>query len=106
MRQLLKPNAEQLCPFKELPILKDKPTLHCVFGLFSYYSQWISKFQDKIRHLVMDDSFPLNLGSVKAAKEEIVSALFQVIDENILLVVKTDVSDIDIVTTLIKPAFQ
>lgn len=54
----------------------------------------------------MDDSFPLNLGSVKAAKEEIVSALFQVIDENILLVVKTDVSDIDIVTTLIKPAFQ
>lgn len=34
MRQLLKPNAEQLYPFKELPILKDKPALHCVFGFF------------------------------------------------------------------------
>lgn len=42
----------------------------------------------------------------KEFKEEIVSALFQVIDENILLVAKTDVSDIAIVTTLIMSAFQ
>lgn len=59
---------------------------------FSYYSQWIHK----IKPLIMADSFLSNPQSVKAfknLKEEIGSALFHIIEENIPQVVETDASD-------------
>ena len=36
-----------------------------MLGLFSYYSQWIPKFSDKIRPLITDNSFPLDSESIK-----------------------------------------
>ena len=99
----IKPDAERLRPLKELPIPKDKTTLRRVIGLFSYYSQWIPKFSDKIRPLIIADSFPLKQNSLRAfneLKEEIEGALLHSIDENMPLVVETDASDTALAATL------
>ena len=74
----IKLDAERLQPLKKLPIPKDKTALHTVIGLFSYYFQWIPKFSDKIRPLIITDIFPLKQNSLKAfnnLKDEIGSAL-------------------------------
>ncbi|GAB1598560.1 hypothetical protein Ahia01_000133100, partial [Argonauta hians] len=99
----IKPDAKRLRPLKELPAPRDKAALRRVLGLFSYYSQWIPKFSDKIRPLTIADSFPLEQNAVKAfndLKEEIKGALLHSIDENVPLVVETDASDTAVAATL------
>ena len=74
-----------------------------MFGLFSYYSQWIPKFSDKIRPLITAKSFPLDSESIKTFenfKEEIEKALLHSVDEKIPLVVETDAADTVIAATL------
>ena len=74
-----------------------------MLGLFSYYSQWIPKFSDKIRPLITANSFPLDPESIKTFenfKEEIEKALLHSVDEKIPLVVETDASDTAIAATL------
>ncbi|XP_042228729.1 uncharacterized protein LOC121870823 [Homarus americanus] len=57
----LKPDADRFRPLKELPLPKDLPALRRVIGLFSYYSQRISHFSDKVRPFVKAQTFPLRL---------------------------------------------
>ena len=67
-----------------------------MLGLFSYYSQWIPKFSDKIRPLITASSFLLDSESIKTFenfKEEIEKALLHSVDEKIPLVLETDASD-------------
>ena len=100
---LLRPDAERLRPLRELPIPQNKTSLHRVLGLFSYYSQWIPKFSDKIRPLITANSFPVDSESIKTLenfKEEIEKALLHSVDENIPLVVEIDASDTAIAATL------
>ena len=99
----IKPDSERLRPLKELPFPKDKAAMRRVIGLFSYYSQWISKFSEKIKPLVNNDSFPINTESKKAfnnIKEEIGNALLHSINDEHPLVVETDASDTAIAATL------
>ena len=100
---LLRPDAECLQPLRELPIPQNKTSLRRVLGLFSYYSQWIPKFSDKIRLLITANSFPLDselIKTFKNFKEEIKKALLHSVDEKIPLVVETDASDTAIAATL------
>ena len=99
----LKPDAERLRPLQELPAPTDLVSLRRIIGLFSYYSQWVSRFSDKIRPLVTTNSFPISPEAHKAfanLKEEISKAGIHSIDEAIPLVVETDASDIAIAATL------
>ena len=101
----MKLDAERLWPPKELPIPKDKTVLRRVIGLISYYSLWIPKFSDKIRPLIITDTFPFKQNSLKAfngLKDEIGSTLLHSIDENIPLIIETDASDTSVPTTLNK----
>ena len=100
---LLRPDAERLRPLRELPVPQNKTSLRRVLGLFSYYSQWIPKFSDKIRPLITANSFSLDPESIKTFenfKEEIEKALLRSVDEKIPLVVETDASDTAIAATL------
>ena len=100
---LLRPDSERLRPLRELPIPQNKTSLCRMLGLFSYYSQWIPKFSDKIRPLITAKSFPLDLESIKTFenfKEEIEKASLHSVDEKIPLVVETDASDTTIAATL------
>ena len=63
-------------------------------GLFSYFSKWISKFVDKIRHPIIVKSFPLRSdGSVTLNKRFKKPYCSQ-------LVVETDASDMALGATL------
>lgn len=64
--------------------LKNNLSWHQALGLFSYYSQWRSN--------ISDSNKPLIMAAIKNLKEEIANALLHVTEENILLVVKTDIS--------------
>ena len=100
---LLRPDAERLRPLRELPIPQNKTSPCRVLGLFSYYSQWIPKFSDKIRPLITANSSPLDSESIKTFenfKEEIEKALLHSVDEKIPLEVETDASDTAIAVTL------
>ena len=44
----LRPDPERMQPLRDLPVPHDPASLKRALGLFSYYSQWISKFSDKI----------------------------------------------------------
>ena len=96
-------NAEFLRPLRELRIPQNKTSLPRVLGLFSYYSQWMPKFSDKIRPLITANLFPLDSESIKTFenfKEEIEKALLHSVNEKIPPVVETDASDIAIAATL------
>ena len=62
-----------------------------MLGLFSYYSQRIPKFSDKIRPLITANSFPLDSESMKTF--EIEKALLHSVNEKIPLVLETNASD-------------
>lgn len=82
----LKPDSERLRPLKELPVPKDHTSLRRVIGMFSYYSQWASRFSDKIRPLVSTNTFPQSLEAMKAfedLKEETGKAVVHPTDETI-----------------------
>ena len=100
---LLRLDAERLRELTEFPIPQNKTSLRRVLGLFSYYSQWIPKFSDKIRPLITANSFPLDSESIKTFenfKKGIEKALLHSVDEKIPLVVETDASDTAIAATL------
>ncbi|KAG7164387.1 pol Retrovirus-related Pol polyprotein from transposon-like 16 [Homarus americanus] len=66
----LKSDTDRLRPLKELSHLKDLPALRRMIGLFSYYSQWISHFSDKVRPLVKAQTFPFQ-GEAESAFENL-----------------------------------
>ncbi|XP_076062435.1 uncharacterized protein LOC143037767 [Oratosquilla oratoria] len=95
-------NPECLHPLKELLIPKDCTSLRCVIGMFSYYSQWVSRFSDKIRPFITTDIFsrsPEALKAINDLKEE-PKAVVHSIDETIPLVVETEASHTVIAVTL------
>ena len=54
----LRLDADRLSPPKRITSPKRQKPLYV--SLFSYYSQWIAKFSEEIRPLVMAELFPLN----------------------------------------------
>ena len=99
----IKPDAERLKPLMELPLPHDMKSLRRVVGLFSYYSQWIVKFSDKIAPLIHSTSFPLPSAAQQAfedLKKEIANSVVISIDETLPFIVETDASDLAIAATL------
>ncbi|KAL7633690.1 UNVERIFIED_CONTAM: hypothetical protein RMT77_015644 [Armadillidium vulgare] len=99
----IKPDPERLRPLLELPLPSDAKTLKRVVGLFSYYSNWIPKFSEKIQSLVQSKQFPLTKiaqDSFDILKQDICRAVVCSINELIPFVVETDASDFAIAATL------
>ena len=72
-------------------------------GLFSYYSQWIPRFSDRIKPIASCKSFPLPPPAVKAfesLKKTIEDAVVMAIDETIPFEVETDASEVALAATL------
>lgn len=93
----VKPDPERMEPLLKLPVPADHKTLKRTLGLFSYYSQWISKFSDKVKPLTGDVTFPLSataLSSFNQIKEEISQASLSCPNSSDILVVETDASDV------------
>ena len=92
----IRPDPEKIQPLRDLPGPHDPASLKRALGLFSYYSQWISKFSDKIDPLTNDPTFPLSTTAVQAfngLKRDIMNSWISCPNKHDLLVVETDDSD-------------
>lgn len=93
----VRPDPERMQPLLNLPLPTDAKSLKRSLGLFSYYSQWIQRFSDKVRPLTQNTEFPLHGEAVSAfqnLKKDIVNASLSCPNSNDTLVVETDASDI------------
>ena len=93
----VRPDPDRMKPLLNLPVPTDGKTLKRTLGLFSYYSQWINKFSDKIKPLTGEVSFPLSAESVSAfdmIKRDIAAASLSCPNSSDVLVVETDASDV------------
>ena len=100
---VIKPDLERIEPFRQIPLPENKASLKRVVGLFSYYSNWISNFSDKIHPLVNAATFPLSAEAQVAftqLKKDIENAMVTTVDERIPFSVETDASDVAIAATL------
>ena len=99
----IRPDPDRLRPLRELPIPHDSRSMSRCLGLFSYYSQWIPKFSDRIKPLASCKTFPRPSTAVEAfesLKKTIEDAVVTAIDETIPFEVETDASEVAIATTL------
>ena len=81
----------------------DSKSLNRCLGLFSYYSQWIPEFSNRIKSLTSCKSFPLSSESVAAfegLKKTVEESFVTAIDESIPFEVETDASDVALAATL------
>ena len=72
-------------------------------GLFSYYSQWISGFSDRMKPIHSCKMFPLSAEAVAALeglKKSIEESVMTVVDEDVSFEVETDASEVAIAATL------
>ena len=79
------------------------PNLRHAMGMFTHYSQWITRYSEKIRPLVKRRSFPRPTAAVeafKSLKDNIANSVVMAIDSTVPFVVKTDASDHAIIATL------
>ncbi len=93
----VRPDPDRMQPLLDLPLPADSKMLKRTLGLFSYYSQWICKFSDKIKPLTGDISFPLPAEAVLAfngIKKDIAAASLSCPNSTDVLVVETDASDV------------
>ena len=100
---LIRPDPDRLQPLLDLPLPYDKASLKRVLGLFSYYSQWISKFSDKMRPLNGDPDFPLGAEAVEAfelIKKSVADACVVCPNNVDQLVIETDASGYALSATL------
>ena len=99
----IRPDPERLRPLQELPAPKDAKSLRRILGLFSYYSQWIQCYSEKIRPLARVSSFPISEEAKVAfetLKRDIEQSVVCAIDEQTPFEVETDASDFAIAATL------
>ena len=91
----VRPDPGRMRPLLDLPVPTDERSLKRVLGLFSYYSQWVPKFSDKIKPLTGDPQFPLSeeaLTAFAAMKSCIAESWVTTPNDSDLLVVETDAS--------------
>eukprot|EP00794_Sanderia_malayensis_P013431 gene13431-14811_t len=99
----ISPDPERLRPLLELPLPHNSKSLNRCMGLFSYYSQWVPNFSDRIKPLTSCKSFPLSSEAQQAfedLKNIIAKAAVSAIDEGIPFEVETDASDVAIAAAL------
>ena len=99
----IRPDPERLRPLRELPVPHNSKSLNRCLGLFSYYSQWIPTFSDRIKPITSCKSFPLSQQAVEAfesLKKTIEGAVITAIDESTPFEVETDASEVALAATL------
>ena len=77
--------------------------LNRCLGLFSYYSQWIPKFSDRMRPIAGCKSFPLTqqaTGTFESLMKTIENIVVTAVDESILFEVETDASEVAVAAKL------
>ena len=90
-------------PLSALPIPHNSRSMSRCLGLFSYYSQWIPRFSDRIKPIPSCKSLPLPPPAVEAfesLKKTIEHAAVTTIDETIPFEVETDASEVALAATL------
>ena len=100
---VIRPDPERLSPLRNLPVPHDSKSLNRCLGLFSYYSQWIPEFSNRIKPLTSCKSFPLSPEAVTtfhSLKKIVEEAFVTAIDETIPFEVETDASDVALAATL------
>ncbi|XP_020901303.1 uncharacterized protein LOC110239892 [Exaiptasia diaphana] len=98
----ISPDPERLRPLLELPLPQNSKSLNRCLGLFSYYSQWVPNFSDRIKSITSCKSFPLSSEAERAfegIKSTIAKAAVWAIDESVPFDVETDASDVAIAAT-------
>jgi len=99
----IRPDPERFESLRQMKPPTSPKSLQRIIGLFSYYSQWISHFSDKIRPLSLSEKFPLSssaLSAFESLKSELESAVLVTVDQKRPLVLETDASDVAIAATL------
>lgn len=100
---VIRPDPERLEPLRNLPVPHDSKSLSRCLGLFSYYSQWIPEFSNRIKPLTSSKSFPLSTEAATTfenLKKTVEEAFVTAIDETIPFEVETDASDVALAATL------
>ena len=100
----IRPDPERLRPLQELPVPTDAKSLGRCKGLFSYYSQWIPRFSDRMKPINECKTFPLPAEAVAAfnsIKESIAESVVTAIDKDLPFEVETDASDVALAATLV-----
>ena len=93
----VRPDPDRMQPLLELPVPTDSKSLKRALGLFSYYSNWVQRFSDKVKPIIQETEFPLSSTAVAAfngLKKDIASASLSCPNNTDELVVETDASDI------------
>ena len=91
-----KPDPERMRPLLELPVPHNPKSLKRALGMFSYYSQYVPKFSDKIQPLTGDPEFPLTRESITAfedLKSCITHASMASPNDTDMLILETDASE-------------
>ena len=99
----IRPDPDLLRPLHELLIPHDSRSMSRCHGLFSYHSQWIPRFSDRIKLIASCKSFPLPPPAVEAfesLKKTIEDAAVAAIDETIPFEVEIDASEVALPATL------
>ena len=99
----IKPDPERLEPLRNMHPPKDQKSKQMVIGMFSYYSQFIKNFPDKIQPLVKADTYPINPDAENAfylLKKDIEASVVTSLDETLPFVVETGASDHALAATL------
>ena len=90
-------------PLLELTPPNDMKSLKRILGFFSYYSQWIKNFSQKISLLTKVTSFPLTteeLESFKNLKSDVANSVVAAVNESAPFTVECDASHGAIAATL------
>ena len=99
----IRPDPERLEPLRNMYPPKDQKSKQRIIGMFSYYSQFIKNFSDKIQPLVKADTYLINSDAENTfyiLKKDIEASVVISIDETLLFVVETDASDHALAATL------
>ena len=99
----IRPDPNRFTPLDNMPAPNDMKSLKRLLGFFSYYSQWIPNFSQKVRPLNKTSSFPLSDEAIQAwkdIKDDIRNAVVCCIDEEQPFTVECDASDFAVAATL------
>ncbi len=91
----IKPDPDRMKPLINLPVPCDPASLKRSLGLFSYYSQWVSQYSDKIQPLTGPVTFPLSneaINAFEAVKQCVSEACIVSPNDSDLFVLETDAS--------------
>ena len=99
----IRPDPERLPPLRGLPVPSDTKAHKCILSFFSYYSNYIPWYSDKIQPLVAKKIFPYTpetAEAFKVLKKHIEESVVCSFDESVRFDFETKATDFAIALTL------